>query len=100
MSTTTEQTINHDQPLTESEVQRLVMALAHAKHPESFTEDEAHAVIEWAEGLRMELGALSAVLHGDLTVRPGENGEMLFSISEQGERRVKAMGAPATPEAP
>lgn len=51
-------------------------------------EVEEHKVLEWAIDARINAGLLDAVLHGYLAVGM-KDGEMHFSVTPKGERKVE-----------
>lgn len=69
--------------LTDEETDRVLLQLIEQTAPERPTDEEAHAVVRWAEGVRIGAHILEMVLAGDATMRVVD-GQPSFKLTPQG----------------
>lgn len=83
--------------LTDDEVDRVLRQLIEQVAPDQPTDEEAHAVVAWAEGVRISHHMLEMVLDGEATVRIVD-GEPRYRLTAQGMASAEALLA-RSPEA-
>lgn len=69
--------------LSQDDVDRLLLQLIAQTAPDPPSDEEAQAVVRWAECVRIEAHMLDLILAGDATVRI-VNGEPSFKLTPQG----------------
>jgi hypothetical protein len=79
-----------DDLFTDAETETLVMSFARARGVRGFTEDEAQAVLQWANGVRIEQGLLEGVLHGNIGIDLTSDGAPIFAVRDRSTPGGKA----------
>lgn len=78
------------EPINDEQAAQLIMSLAESRGDEGFTEEEAQAVLDWANGAIINFALLNGVLDGDIFTDV-EEGEVVFGITEQGTDYAKSL---------
>lgn len=73
-------------PISDDDAKKLIVAMAHARAGGAFTEDEAAALVLWAENAVVDFGLLQLVLKGKLGI-DFRDGEPLFCDPHRDETR-------------
>lgn len=73
--------------MTSEELDAIIMALARGRGDDGFTEEEAIAVIRWAELIRVGEAMLQNVLEGFCDI-DWQNDDVLLKISEEGKETL------------
>lgn len=68
--------------LTDGEVQRLIMSLLQSRGERGAGEQDMKAVIDWADGIRLQNTMLDLVLDGRVEVVDVEDSEPVFATTE------------------
>jgi hypothetical protein len=76
--------------ITKNELDRLLLQLINQTAPERPSDDEAQAVIRWAEGVRVDEGLLTEVLAGRATVRIVD-GQPMFKLTPEGRASAEQL---------
>jgi hypothetical protein len=72
--------------LTEQELKYLVLITVQGQGGLA-TEEQIHKVLDWAEGVRAQAGALDNVLQGYAMPSVSAEGEVQFQLTERGRKK-------------
>ncbi len=74
--------------LTDNQVERLILSLAHTRGEAGFDEEECVAVVRWAESTVVAKTMLDLVLDGDCDINWKDN-DVLIGLSDLGKERLE-----------